>query len=90
VTKQEQFLFIVYTATLANGISLSAQADIEKYKADFLASGVLGLLDYAIYASDRIPANKSAYEAAHEFCNYMFKNLEAANKANVPLWFARG
>jgi hypothetical protein len=95
MTKQEQFLFIVQTAILANGINLSSGAEPdEKYRHVFSATGVLGTLDDAIYASESIPDNMSAYEAAHEFCNFIFANLRKANEAdgnklNVPRWFAR-
>jgi hypothetical protein len=95
MTKQEQFLFIVQTAILANGINLSSRAESsEKYRHEFSATGVLGMLDDSIHASDRIPDNMSAYEAAHEFCNFIFGNLRKENKADgtkldVPRWFAR-
>jgi hypothetical protein len=90
MTKQEQFLFIVQTVILANGINLASSPDrAEKYRHEFSATGVLGTLDDAIYASDRIPDNLSAHEAAHEFCNFVFTNLREANDLDVPHWFAR-
>jgi hypothetical protein len=46
----------------------------------------------AIYASERIPANLSAAEAADEFCLYMlhsfFENNEK-ERPELPQWFAR-
>ena len=89
MTKQEQFLFIVQTAILANGITLSSQSKTrEKYQKEFSASGVLGMLDDAIYASSRIPRNMSAYDAAYEFCNFVFENLQT-ERAEAPEWFNR-
>lgn len=92
MTKQEQFLFIVQTAILANGINLSSTGESsEKYRHEFSASSVLGMLDDAIHASDNIPDNMSAYEAAREFCSFIFENLGEGGKAadNPPAWFAR-
>ncbi len=95
MTKQEQFLFVVQTAILANGANLASSAvSAEKYRHEFSATGVLGTLDDAIYASDRIPDSLSAYDAAWEFCNYMFHNLREANevegkKLDCPYWFVR-
>ncbi len=95
MTKQDQFLFVVQTAILANGINLAAGADSdEKYRDVISATGVLGTLDEAIHASDRIPDNISAYDAAHQFCNFIFANLREANESDgknldVPAWLAR-
>jgi len=95
MTKQDQFLYIVQTAILANGINLSSQADSEKYRHEFSATGVLGMLNEAIRASERIPENMEAYDAAHEFCSHMLGHIqEAEEKASgkrldVPYWFAR-
>jgi len=60
----------------------------------FSATGVLGPLDDAVFASERIPDTMTAHEAAHEFCHSMFENLRKANerdgnKIGVPYWFAR-
>jgi hypothetical protein len=95
MTKQDQFLFIVQTAILANGINLaSKQAWAEKYRNEFSANGVVETLAEAIDASDRIPETLSAHEAASEFCNYMFKDLRALDEAegkkvDCPSWFRR-
>jgi hypothetical protein len=56
--------------------------------------GVRGILDDAVYASERIPDYLTAHEAALEFCNSMFSNLREANEADgaklgVPTWFVR-
>ena len=95
MTKQEQFLWIVQTTILANGINLSSQAAVAaKYRAEYSGTGVLITADDAIYASERIPENKTAYQAANEFCSYILHNLrDAEEKANndvkLPSWFAR-
>jgi hypothetical protein len=96
MTKQEEFLYIVQTAILANGINLSSQPDmVEKYRHVYSASGVLGLMDDVLWASERIPSSLSAFDAANEFCSFSLLNLreqeERANKhsVTVPHWFAR-
>ena|ERR1700761_2033587 len=96
MTKQEQFPYAVQTAILANATNLSSQRDFaEKYRHVFSASGVLGLIDDALWASERIPSSKSAFDAANEFCSFSLSNLrENEEKANghsvsVPSWFAR-
>ena len=97
MTKQEQFLWIVQTAILTNGINLTATTPetAEKYRHVYSATGVLGTLDDAIYASERIPQDMSAGQAGHEFCHFMLQNLrdleEEAEGASlqVPSWFAR-
>ena len=96
MTKQEQFLWIVQTTILANGLNLATDPTRrEQYKTDFSASGVLITADEAVRASDRIPDDMRAFEAAHEFCTYMLHNLrESEEKARevrmeVPGWFAR-
>jgi hypothetical protein len=54
----------------------------------------LSLADEAIDASQRIPENMTAYEAANDFCTFMFRNLrdiesKAGKNMQVPHWFAR-
>lgn len=51
-------------------------------------------MDEAVRASERIPDDLTASEAANEFCSFMFRNLRDAEEAagkpmNVPYWFAR-
>lgn len=95
MTKQEQFLWIVQTTVLANGSNLSSQPKLAaKYRHVYSASGVLGLAGDAIDASERIPDEMTAFEAANEFCSYMLQNLreaeaKAENVLQVPYWFAR-
>ncbi len=96
MTKKDQFLFIVQTAILANGTNLSCQSGgTVQYREEYSTAGVLATLDDALYASDRIPKDKTAYEAAHEFCFAAFSNLReaeeksAGNLMSLPLWAAR-
>ena len=90
MTKQEQFLWIVQTTILANGINLATQPPLaEKYRTDYSASGVLILADEAIRASDRIPHDRTAFQSANEFCGYMLHNLREGKNMQVPHWFAR-
>lgn len=65
MTKQEEFLWIVQTTILANGINLSSQTDLaETYRFEYSASGVLVLADEAVRASALIPDEMSASRAA--------------------------
>jgi hypothetical protein len=96
MTKQDQFLFVVQTTILANGISLQSLPEVaEKYRHVYSAGGVLGLMDDALDASKRIPEDLSAFEAALDFCTFMLANLrEQEEKASgkhetVPDWFAK-
>ena len=96
MTKQEQFLWIVQTTILANGVNLlSAAGSAKEYRDVFSASGVLSVADDAIRASELIPEATSAFDAAREFCTYMLRNLrETEEKATgtplpIPSWFAR-
>lgn len=97
MTKQEQFLYIVQTTILANGINLTASGDetAKKYRHEYSATGVLILMDEAVRASGLIPDSLSAYEAANEFCGFMLSNLKeieeeaSGKKMTVPHWFAR-
>lgn len=88
--KQTQFLWAVQTIALTNAVNLSL--DPEKAREQrhiFSATGTIGLLYDALYASERIPEAMSAIEAADEFCGFMLENLRAPGQ-QVPAWFARG
>jgi len=94
--KRQEFLYIVQTAVLANGINLATDPERRiDYRHEYSATGVLGLMNDVIWASGLIPKNMSAFEAADEFCGFMFGNLrEIEEKARgqqetVPYWFAR-
>jgi hypothetical protein len=95
MTKQEQFLWIVQTTILANGINLAAQPDLaEEYRDEYSGIGAKTLMAAAIDVSERIPDNKTAAEAADEFCIWMIRHFreiqeQAGAKPSVPDWFAR-
>lgn len=86
--KQEQFLWIVQTAFLANAINISLNEDAKERRAEFSASGALIFMDEAVRASGMIPARMSAFEAANEFAGWALDSLrEEGDK--LPAWFAR-
>ncbi|APT48402.1 hypothetical protein BSA145_21285 (plasmid) [Bacillus safensis] len=95
MTKQEEFLWIVQAAMLANGINLASRPDAaDRYRHEFSATGILGTAGDAVAASKRIPDKMSARDAACDFCGYMLDNLrdqteraEAARQV-CPAWFA--
>jgi len=95
MTKQEQFLWVVQTMCLANAINLASRPErAEEYRTEISASGSFITMDEAVRASERIPDDLTASEAANEFCSFMFRNLRDAEEAagkpmNVPYWFAR-
>lgn len=89
MSKQQQFLWAVQTALLANAINLSLEPPNAIANRHIIsASGTLGTLGDALYASERIPDDLSAIEAANDFCGYMLANLRGEGDT-VPSWFAR-
>ena len=94
--KRGQFLLIVQTAVLANGVSVSTQPALaETYRDEYSAAGVLRLMAEAVAAGERIPDEMSAAEAATAFCHCKLRHLrdaaEAAGRAVVvPPWLADG
>ncbi len=94
--KRGQFLLIVQTAVLANGVSVSSQPELaEAYRDEYSAAGVLKLMGEAVAAGERIPDKMTAADAATEFCYCKLHHLrdarEAAGKAApVPCWLADG
>ena len=96
ISKQQQFLWVVQTAILANGTNLASIPDkVNKYRVDVSASGALMVADEALRASELIPEEMSAFDAAHQFCTHMLRNLrdsevEAKGTSyEIPYWFAR-
>lgn len=96
MTKQEQFLFLVQTAALSNGINLASDPDTrDKYRHEYSATGIMGTMLDAIHASECIPDSMTAHDAAVEFCTYMLGNLRKQEedasgvRETVPSWFAR-
>lgn len=89
MTKQEQFLWTAQTIMLKNAINLSLDVDDAKqHRHIFSATGVMGTLHDVLFASERIPIDLTAVDAANEFCGYMLENLREAG-AKVSSWFAR-
>lgn len=92
--KRGQFLLIVQTAVLANGVSLASQPELaETYRDEYSAVGVLDLMAEAVAAGERIPDEMSAAEAATEFCRYRLHHLRDAGEAAgttalFPHWLA--
>jgi hypothetical protein len=55
MTKQDQFLFLVQTAVLTNGINLLSLGEVShEDRVEISATGVMGLMLDAIQASERI------------------------------------
>lgn len=95
MTKQEEFLWIVQTAILGNGLRLSSDPELrDRYEDDYSSTGARILMREAIRASKLIPEDMDAADAADEFCLWMFKNHREMLRredpsANVPTWFSR-
>ena len=60
MTKQEQFLWMVQTAHLAQAINRSLDDDAKNHRHEFSATGTIGLAADALYASEKIPDSMSA------------------------------
>lgn len=97
MTKEGRFLWIVQTTILANAVNLSSIPEkAEEYRHVISASGVMGLADAALDASQSIPEGMTALEAANGFCTFMLDNLKELEEKSegeemtVPAWFARG
>ncbi len=94
--KQQQFLWIVQTMILTNSINLaSIPEEADKYRHSISYTGAGFVMCEAVWASERIPDEMEARDAAHEFCTYMLANLReqdekaTSEKLTVPYWFAR-
>jgi len=91
--KQEQFLLVVQTLLLVSASDISRR--FRGKHLEHTAEGASLILSEAIFASERIPGDLSAAEAAMQFCDYMFSDLRAARakalgrEPTVPHWFAR-
>jgi hypothetical protein len=95
VTKQDEFLWIVQTAILANAVNLGCDPESrEKYRDVYSSLGVRIVMREAVRAGAMIPIDMDAGDAADDFCNWMFRNhQESILKDNpskrTPHWFAR-
>lgn len=86
--KKFQFITEVQTALINNAINVSLNDDARSKRHIFSATGTLINMDDAFYAAERIPANKSAHEAAVEFVAFVCENLRKQGD-QVPTWFQR-
>ncbi len=95
MTKSEQFLWMVQTAILANGINLATGEETRnKYRHVYSSTGVRITMTQAIRASELIPDRMTAADACDEFCIWMFKNHQDSvvkddPNFSVPSWFAQ-
>ena len=93
MTKQEQFLWIVQTAILANAINLVSRPDApERYRNVYSAGGASGIMAEAIEASEMIPDEMPVRDAADDFCSWSLDNLRdeaerGSEGAEPPAWF---
>lgn len=95
-TKRSDFLYAVQTVFLADCIRTSTNDDAGNSELTHTSPAfILGRMNEIFYAADRIPADRTAAEAAHEFCRYMLDNMREQEKAAtgrdaVPAsWFMR-
>jgi hypothetical protein len=89
ITKQEEFLWIVQTAILADSIRVTSRREI---KDNSLQSGVgaKNFMGDAVRFAGRIPSNLAATEAADDFWEWIVKGVEKDKEAvageTLPLW----
>lgn len=79
---------MVQTAFLANAINVSLEDDAKARRDELSATDALYFMEEAIQASERIPLEMSAADAAQDFAGWMLKSHRDAGDA-VPMWFAR-
>lgn len=95
MTRDEQFLWIVQTAILANAVNLAGDDERKEiYRHVYSSTGVRIVMREAVRASALIPQDMDVADAADEFCIWMFTNHSDRLKqddpsASVPDWFAR-
>ena len=87
--KRFQFIVEVQTALINNATNKSLESDARQKRHEFSATGTLINMDDAFYASERIPENRTAHEAACEFVEFCL-GLDEGKERRVPGWFARG
>ncbi len=86
MTKQEQFLYVVQTLVLTNAIKLATGSPSDKKRLDYY--DVVNTMTVALSASERIPDDLSAGDAADEFCGNMLDNLRVGQDKETlnPEW----
>lgn len=86
MTKQEQFLWAVQTLLLTNSVNVTTQPGFNEAKRHIVSTtGVSNSVRAALAASEKIPADLSASDAAMEFCRWMLENLRE-DSAKMPAW----
>jgi hypothetical protein len=86
MTKQEQFLWAVQTLVLTNSINVTSHPSFDDSKRHIVSfTGVSNSVRAALAASEKIPENLTAFEAALEFCGWMLENLRDDSK-KMPGW----
>ncbi|HXC95935.1 MAG TPA: hypothetical protein VNU92_09545 [Edaphobacter sp.] len=85
MTKQEQFLWVVQTMVLTNSVNVASNPAIDR--SAMSVTGLIVAAGEALRASELIPDDMSAIEAANEFCYSMLPNLREKG-VRVPSWFA--
>lgn len=96
MNKQQEFLYIVQTTILANGINMATDPETNvKYRHVFSATGAFNTAMDALEASKKIPGDMTAADAANDFCTFTLENLRdneekaTGERMIVPHWFAR-
>jgi hypothetical protein len=94
--KRIEFLAIVQTTMIANGINCSNQEELkDRFRHDYSGLGVKNLMRDAVRASRFIPKEKSFWEAAEEFLlSFLSKFSDSwsseERQANFPEWIPPG
>ncbi len=88
MTKQEKFLWIVQTCLLSNAVNLATSKHADEYRHEVGATGQYGNAQEAIRASEIIPFDMSAEDAAHSFIFYICSNLREQGD-RCPAWMTR-
>jgi hypothetical protein len=85
--KKQLFLWGVQTIVLSNNTNIIRDDPNGALTHIYSATGVFGIVQDAIYASERIPDDLGVEEAIHQFCFYSLENLRGNKKC--PYWFCR-
>jgi hypothetical protein len=94
--KRQDFLFIVQTTYLTNGINLSTHEDYANNKnsvrVEYSALAMKNEMCDAIKASYLLPNNKNAVDLAEEYINWKLFNdgTTASDRKPMPSWITPG
>lgn len=94
MTKQQQFLYIVQSYIIIRRVEMLRDGDkFAQSQIETFASTMMGVLFDATHASERIPDDLNALEAASDFCEYFLDNADYNTKSGsnkkLPSWCAR-